>query len=85
VHLPGLDVRTKPCIVEKIDGNTFRIILTQGLNRQIRRMCDVFDCKVRRLQRVRIIGLTLGALQPGQWRDLTDAELRGLLPQRTIW
>ena len=85
VHLPGLEVRTKPCIVEKTGGNTFRIILTQGLNRQIRRMCEVYGCKVRRLQRVRIIGLTLGALKPGQWRDLSDAELRGLLPQRTIW
>lgn len=85
LYLPGLDVTTKPCIVEKRGSNSFRIVLTQGLNRQIRRMCDVFDCKVRRLQRVRIINLKLGALKLGQWRDLTDAELHGLLPQRTIW
>lgn len=85
VWLPVLNVKTKPCRVEKISGNTFRIVLTQGLNRQIRRMCEVFECKVRRLQRVRIVNIRLGTLKPGQWRDLTPEELRGLLPQRTIW
>ncbi|NKF21316.1 pseudouridine synthase [Solimonas marina] len=85
VRLPTLDTTTLPCRVEKIGGNTFRIVLTQGLNRQIRRMCEVFGCKVRRLQRVRIIDLRLGTLKPGQWRDLTADELRRLLPQRTIW
>ncbi|NGY05170.1 pseudouridine synthase [Solimonas terrae] len=85
LYLPGLDATTKPCTVSKLGSNSFRIVLTQGLNRQIRRMCEVYGCKVRRLQRVRIIGLTLGSLRPGQWRDLSDAELHGLLPQRTIW
>jgi 23S rRNA pseudouridine2604 synthase len=62
--------------------NSFTITLKQGLNRQIRRMCEVFGYKVLRLQRVRIINVRLGDLKPGQWRELTDDELRGLLPQR---
>jgi len=77
-----LDVRTKPCKVSRVDKYVFRIILTQGLNRQIRRMCEVFGYHVRRLQRVRIMNIGLGNLKPGQWRDLTALELRGLLPDR---
>src|SRR5690606_20317527 len=71
---------TKPCKVSRVGPATFRIILTQGLNRQIRRMCSFFGYKVRRLQRVRIINLELGDLAPGQWRELTPGEVRGLLP-----
>jgi 23S rRNA pseudouridine2604 synthase len=86
VRLPELEVTTRPCrasrIGERPDGKMFRIVLTQGLNRQIRRMCEAFGYEVRRLQRVRIINLKLGALKPGQWRDLTVDELRGLLPHR---
>ncbi len=88
VRLPELDVTTKPCRVSRSDSRpdrTFRIVLTQGLNRQIRRMCAVFGYDVRRLQRVRIINVKLGGLKIGQWRDLTPAELQGLLPQRTVW
>jgi 23S rRNA pseudouridine2604 synthase len=73
---------TKPCKVTRISQNTFRIVLTQGLNRQIRRMCSFFGYKVARLQRVRIINLTLDGLKPGQWRELTPAEVRGLLPDQ---
>ncbi len=80
-----LGVRTKPCKVHRAGKNVFRIILTQGLNRQIRRMCKEFDYTVRRLQRVRIINITLGTLKPGQWRDLTPQELQGLLPGRNEW
>ena len=84
IYLPELGVMTKPCTVARIgsrgDGHTFRIVLTQGLNRQIRRMCESFGCEVRRLQRVRIINIRLGNLKPGQWRDLTTEELQGLLP-----
>ena len=80
-----LDTRTLPCAVRQVGRNVFGIILTQGLNRQIRRMCAAFDYRVRRLQRVRINNLRLGGLSPGQWRDLTSEELRGLLPQRTRW
>jgi 23S rRNA pseudouridine2604 synthase len=73
---------TKPCKVTRIAPATFRIILTQGLNRQIRRMCSFFGYKVLRLQRVRIINVTLDGLKSGQWRELTPAEVRRLLPQK---
>ena len=73
---------TKPCKVKRTGAASFRIILTQGLNRQIRRMCSFFGYKVQRLQRVRIINLTLGDLKPGQWRKLQPAEVRGLLPDK---
>jgi len=81
----GVDIlgtRTKPCKVRRIAKNVFGIILTQGLNRQIRRMCAAFDYKVRRLQRVRIVNVRLEGIPPGKWRELTPEELRGLLPQR---
>lgn len=85
VRLPELEVMTKPCRVEKLDDFRIRIVLTQGLNRQIRRMCAVHDYEVRRLQRVRIINLHLGTLKRGAWRDLTPAELKNLLPERSEW
>ncbi|MEO8759663.1 MAG: pseudouridine synthase [Bacteroidia bacterium] len=69
--------QTKPCTVT-IEPNAkriFRIILTQGLNRQIRRMCNAFDYQVIKLQRVRILNLKLGKLKLGEWRDLTEEEL----------
>jgi 23S rRNA pseudouridine2604 synthase len=72
---------TKPCRVSRIDRESFRMILTQGLNRQIRRMCSALGYKAQRLQRVRIMNIHLGALSPGQWRHLTDSERAGLLPQ----
>ncbi len=80
-----LDTRTKPCKVSRVSKYEFRIILTQGLNRQIRRMCEVFGYEVRRLQRVRIVNIRLGNLKPGRWRNLTEAELHGLLPGRKNW
>jgi 23S rRNA pseudouridine2604 synthase len=67
-----------------VDKYVFRIILTQGLNRQIRRMCEVFGYQVRRLQRIRIMNIKLGSLKVGQWRNLSDAELRGLLPTTAV-
>ena len=73
---------TKPCKVRRVGAGTFHIILTQGLNRQIRRMCSFFGYKVLKLQRVRIINLQLGDLKPGQWRQLEPAEVRGLLPDQ---
>ena len=77
-----LDTKTKPCKVSRLGKYEFRIILTQGLNRQIRRMCEVFGYDVRRLQRVRIVNVRLGSLKLGRWRNLTEAELKGLLPGR---
>jgi len=84
--VPILDTVTNPCRVTQVGRNTFRIVLTQGLNRQIRRMCEHFGYTVRRLQRVRIMHVHLGALPVGQWRALTAAELRGLQPgqRRTL-
>ena len=72
---------TKPCQVSRIDRESFRMILTQGLNRQIRRMCSALGYKAQRLQRVRIMNIHLGTLSSGQWRHLTDRELAGLLPR----
>jgi 23S rRNA pseudouridine2604 synthase len=71
---------TKPAQVTRVDPRSFRIILTQGLNRQIRRMCSALGYKAQRLQRVRIMNIHLGSLRAGQWRPLTERELRGLLP-----
>ena len=67
---------TKECYVEKINRNTFKIILTQGLNRQIRRMCETLGYKVIKLNRVRIMNVTLDKLQIGNWRNLTVKELK---------
>jgi 23S rRNA pseudouridine2604 synthase len=72
---------TKPCKVTRVNEKTFRMILTQGLNRQIRRMCSALGYRAQRLQRVRIININLGALSPGEWRELTEAEIAGLLPR----
>jgi 23S rRNA pseudouridine2604 synthase len=69
---------TKPCKVARIDRETFRIVLTQGLNRQIRRMCSALGYRTQRLQRVRIINVRLGSLGLGEWRYLTESELVGL-------
>lgn len=74
---------TKPCRVTRTGPASFKIVLTQGLNRQIRRMCSFFGYKVVRLQRIRVINLTLDGLKVGQWRELSPAEVRGLLPRQT--
>ncbi|MCE3279543.1 MAG: pseudouridine synthase [Bacteroidetes bacterium] len=68
---------TKPCKIKPEAGTrrVFRIILTQGLNRQIRRMCAVFNYQVIKLQRVRIMHIKLGKLKEGEWRELTNEEL----------
>ncbi len=70
---------TKPAKVMRLDAQSFRIILTQGLNRQIRRMCSALGYKAQRLERVRIMNIHLGKLSSGQWRHLTLAELSGLI------
>ena len=77
-----LDQITAPCRVERIGKNVFRIVLTQGLNRQIRRMCEVFGYTVRRLVRVRFVNIRLDGIDPGRWRNLTKGELANLLPER---
>lgn len=69
-----LDTKTLPCRVEKVSNYVFKIILEQGLNRQIRRMCSALGYSVKRLQRIRIMNIHLGNLKVGQWRDLTEKE-----------
>lgn len=76
---------TLPCKTGKLGRFGFRIVLVQGLNRQIRLMAAHFGFRVKQLQRVRIGGVRLGHLKLGQWRNLTDAELNGLLPGREDW
>ena len=72
--VPILDTITRECEVEQIDKNRFRIILTQGLNRQIRRMCEYLDYKVTKLKRVRIMNIKLD-IPIGKWRYLSDDEM----------
>ena len=74
-----LDTVTRPCKVEKTGEKSFRIILTQGLNRQIRRMCEACNAKVVTLKRIRIMNIRLGDLKTGEVREVTDEELKGLL------
>lgn len=78
VYLPELDKTTRACEVEQIGKYTFSIILTQGLNRQIRRMCEAQGYKVKQLKRIRIADITLDGLKPGEYRRLTKKELDGL-------
>lgn len=73
---------TLPCRTSRIGKFGFRIVLEQGLNRQIRLMAAAFDYRVTQLRRVRIDNVKLGVLKPGQWRNLSDMELHALLPQR---
>jgi 23S rRNA pseudouridine2604 synthase len=75
VHI--LDTTTRPCKVERLSPTVFKIILVQGLNRQIRRMCEALGHRVVRLKRVRIMQLELD-VPPGKWRHLTEAEVKRL-------
>lgn len=78
VPLRELRVMTRPCQVEQLGKKSFRIVLTQGLNRQIRRMCEFFDYRVAQLTRVRILNLKLGELAPGTYRPATPQEYEEL-------
>ncbi len=79
VYLEELDRTTLPCRIERMDGTTCRFILTQGLNRQIRRMCRSVGIGIRKLKRVRIASLMLGDMRPGELRELTEDERRKIL------
>lgn len=76
--VPILDTVTNPCEIKALDKFTFQIILTQGLNRQIRRMCEYFGYKVLTLKRIRIMNINLGHLQVGGYRNVTEKEIAGL-------
>ena len=78
VYLEELEKTTRPCKVQMIGKYTFSIVLTQGLNRQIRRMCQVFGYQVKQLRRIRIANIELGKLKPGTYRRLTKEELETL-------
>ncbi len=74
VYLKDLDVTTRPCKVERVDDRSFRIILTQGLNRQIRRMCQACGRNVRSLKRIRVVNVQLGSMKRGELLPLTEQE-----------
>ena len=73
--IPILETVTKKCFVEKSTNFTFKIVLTQGLNRQIRRMCEYLEYEVKKLKRTRIMNVNLENLEIGQWRELTSEEM----------
>lgn len=79
--VPILDTVTRPCKVQKIGKYTFSIILTQGMNRQIRRMCEALGYQVKDLVRTRILNIRLGNLKEGEYRQVTDEELNELYEQ----
>lgn len=81
VYLKELEITTKPCKIEQIGKFTFRIILTQGVNRQIRRMCKELGYEVKELKRIRVVNIRLDGLVPGKFRELSGEELE-LLYQR---
>lgn len=76
--VPVLDKITAPCRIYPKSDNSFNIILIQGLNRQIRRMCEYMGYRVTFLKRIRIMNVTLGDLKPGEYRELTSEEIKGL-------
>ena len=77
--VPILDTVTLPCRIRKTGPRSFNLILVQGLNRQIRRMCEALGCNVVSLRRIRIMNIRLGRLETGHWRNLTAPELKQLL------
>ena len=78
VYLEELEVTTRPCEIEQIGNKTIRMILTQGLNRQIRRMCRTQEYEVAHLKRTRVMNIVLGDLKPGEYRELTKDEMMSL-------
>ena len=77
--VPILDTVTRPCKIWKTGDKEFHIILTQGLNRQIRRMCEALGCRVVTLQRIRIMNVKLGELKEGSYRDISEEEYLTLM------
>lgn len=78
IYLQELKIRTKPCKIEKIGKFTFKIVLTQGVNRQIRRMTGELGYRVKELKRIRVVNIQLANLKPGEFRQIKDEELRVL-------
>ena len=78
VYLKELEVTTRPCKIRKTGPKEVRVILTQGLNRQIRRMCMALGNEVKELKRIRVVNILLNDLKPGEYREITEAELKEL-------
>ena len=78
IYLEELDVTTRECKVEKVNQYTLRLILTQGFNRQIKRMCAACGYRVRSLKRVRVMHITLGNMKPGQYYELNEEDVARL-------
>lgn len=78
IYLKDLDITTRPAIINKLSDYTFSVIITQGLNRQIRRMCQACNAKVLSLKRVRVVNVLLGELKPGTFRELDSNEIAAL-------
>lgn len=78
VYLKELELTTRPCITEKIGKYTFRIVLTQGVNRQIRRMAGELGYRVAAIKRVRVVNIQLANLKPGEFRQVKNGELQVL-------
>ncbi len=78
IYLKELKIKTRACKLEQTGKNTFRIILTQGVNRQIRRMCAACGWRVMKIKRIRVMNVTLGGLRPGEYAELPAAEVEAL-------
>lgn len=78
IYLKELSVKTRECRIERLGKFTFKIILTQGLNRQIRRMCETCGYQVRSLKRIRVMHIELGNLKPGEYRELAEEDIARL-------
>lgn len=78
VYLEDLEVKTRECKLKKMDQSTFQIILTQGLNRQIKRMCLACGARVKSIKRTRVMHITLGDLKPGEYRELSEEDIEKL-------
>lgn len=78
VYLKELDTTTRPCGITRLGADTMQMVLTQGLNRQIRRMCQAAGYEVKMLKRTRVMNITLGKLRPGEYRELSEEEKRML-------
>ena len=78
VYLDELEVTTRPCEIEKLGSKTIRMVLTQGLNRQIRRMCKTQGYEVAALRRTRVVNIGIEGLKPGEYRELTEDEMKSL-------
>lgn len=80
--VPILGTTTKPCMIRKVARNRFDMVITQGMNRQIRRMCEYFGYRVTSLKRIRIMNITIGDLRPGEYRKASDDEMEDVLRHR---